>query len=170
MMLNDVAPIEALGAEAARKPDEFWKQLLSGTAPAVLEAIADAEGAPPIAPADNPLVAMQVPAVVPDFARLPHKETLADGRNVAVHFDHLSHSSRRPRALTQCSLHRRCRLDRFVHVIGDQRRCVAFLLAWHEAGARVVEDDPDAAMIMHRDAEIADAEVDRWEDVLASRE
>ena len=108
--------------------------------------------------------------MVPDFARLPHKETLADGRNVAVHFVHLSQSSRRPRELTQCTLHRRCRLDRFVNVVGALRRCVAFLLAWHEAGARVVEDGPDAAMIMHRDGEIADAVVDRWEDVLASRE
>ena len=99
------------------------------------------------------------PTVRPDYARLPVTVLLPDGRSVTVHFDRLTHSSKKPRALTECKLHRRCRFGRFLHMFSSERRCVAFMMAWHESGVQI--EDEDAAND-HRELEIDNSLVDEW--------
>ena len=95
--------------------------------------------------------------VRPDSARLPFTRVLSDGRSVTIHFDNLTHSVRRPRALTQCRLHSLCRRDRFLRRYPTAKRCVAELLAWHETALSFVGADG------HKSANIPEAAVDAWE-------
>ena len=105
--------------------------------------------------------AMVMPFVVrPTFARLPVVMTLDDGREVRVHFDKGSHMTNRPRAPTVCRLHGRCRIDRFIDTFSSETRCVAWFMAWHEAGTTI--HGPDGAEL-HRLLPIDDAAVDAWE-------
>ena len=159
--LEDLSILEGLGAEVENKSDAYFRDILMGRAPALL-ALPDAGDGEPLAlPAAPPAVGREpiplLDVARPDFGRLPLQQQLGDGRTVTIHVDALSHATRRPRALTMCTLHKKCRLDRFIHVLGSQQRTCAFLLAWHELGSRF----PDAEM--HKVARPEDPEVDRWE-------
>ena len=108
------------------------------------------------------LAAALVPAVVrPTFSRLPISMVLSDGRLARVHFDRGTHTSRRMRALTQCSLHPRCRIDKFMDSFCSETRCIAWMFAWHEAGAAFAGDD---AATEHRLAVVPAAAIDAWEE------
>ena len=108
-------------------------------------------------PASMPLVH----EVMPDFSRLPLKVTLLDGSVITIHFDKSSHASRRPRCLTVCKLHDRCRLDRFIDSFAAERRCVAFLAAWHTAGLEIPERERGED---HKYVDVQDSAVDAWEE------
>ena len=159
--------------EASTKNDEFWKRFLQGKAPVALEdgeAPFDAGGEPvaavvPIGPAGAVVWGAApmplVHEVVPDFSRLPLKVTLLDGRTIAIHIDNTSHVSRRPRCLTVCKLHDRCRLDRFIDSFASEHRCVAFLAAWHTAGLEIPERERGED---HKHVAVQDSAVDAWEE------
>ena len=165
--LEDLSLIEELGAEVQKKSDDYFKSILLGKAPALL-CLPDADRGEPLAlPAPLPAIEDEpLPGLVvarPDFGRLPLHQQLGDGRRVIIHFDALSHATRRPRALTMCAMHSRCRLDRFIHIVGSQNRTCAVLLAWHEAASRFPDREDGE---LHKHAQIEDSEVERWEKVL----
>ena len=177
--LEDLRAIDAMGDEASTKNDEFWKRFLQGKAPLALEdgeAPFDAGGEPvaavvPIVPAGagavvgGPAPMPLVHVVMPDFSRLPLKVTLLDGSVITIHFDKSSHASRRPRCLTVCRLHDRCRLDRFIDSFASERRCVAFLAAWHTAGLEIPERERGED---HKYVDVQDSAVDEWEERIRS--
>ena len=166
--LEDVSAIEALGPEVETKSDEYFRSLLLGKAPAML-CLTDGDAAdePLALPAPLPSIADApfpcLDVARPDFGRLPLHQQLGDGRMVTIHFDALSHATRRPRALVMCAMHSRCQLDRFIHMFGSLNRTCAFLLAWHEAANRFPDREDGE---LHKHAVVEDSEVERWEKAL----
>ena len=103
-------PSMGLGATVVDQPDKYFLDLLGGRAPEVALAIEDEVAGPEggvllmLGPAGGgALVPMAAsPTVRLDYARLPVTVLLPDGRSVTVHFDLLTHSSKKQRALTEC--------------------------------------------------------------------
>ena len=83
-------------------------------------------------------VALVPVVVMPTFARQPVARALADGRVARIHFDRGTHVSKRPRALTECRVHTRCRCGRFISDFESEDQCIAWMLAWHDAAAGIV--------------------------------
>ena len=161
LQLEDLTPLRELGAAVADMKDDDFRNILLGQDPGARVAPEDAPAALALEDIADEMSAVVMPLVVrPTFARLPVVMTLDDGREVRVHFDKGSHMTNRPRALTVCRLHGRCRIDRFIDTFSSEKRCVAWFMAWHEAGTTI--HGPDGAEL-HRLLPIDDAAVDAWE-------
>ena len=157
-----MGPIEDLGDEVRALKDVDFIKLLAGKSPARL-ALADEDadvGALALADIDRGDVAAPVPVLVrPTFARMPVSKALGDGRIAKIHFDRGTHVSKRPRALTECRLHDKCRCDRFLDDFKSGTRGIAWMFAWHEAGGAIVGR---GMALEHRHCEVLDAAVDDW--------
>ena len=89
----------------------------------------------------KPAAALALPTIKYSVEELQLTQCgIAGAPSMTVHFDRFTHQSGNRRALFECSLHNKCRLDCSIKDFSSREQFVAFLFAWDLQGLEVDDE------------------------------